>query len=307
MPETQTVSHTKKLPKRLADDHRLEIAKQREYYIVQGNDMTQRQTFLVETKPSGKADKDDNKKRKRKALTLTEEKILNYLISQIPPNTKTLEPMVFDIKNFCEVCGLGKGNTDNYYPSVRNAAESLASKVMWLKRDDGGITTVRYIQRVTIYPKKGKILVEFDKMMEPYLLNLAGNYFQFSFHNILAMNSSYSISLYKLLKSYCFMSPVIRFEIEDLKQRLDAMNYTKLSELKSRVIIPAVDEINRYTDIAVDVEYEKTGRAVTHIIFSVQDLKRCNSDAANSEASRRYYNVERALEPDLMQQFDRFL
>ena len=290
MPNT-TDKSSPKMPYMFTDDHMMDIAKQREYFVVQGNDMAQRQTF-------------NGKTRMGQSLTLTEEKVLNYLISQIPPKTQSLEPMIFDIKTFCEVCGLGRGSTDNCYPQVKKAVLSLASRVMWLKRDDGSITTVRYIQRATMYPRSGKIHIEFDKMMEPYLLNLVGNYFQFSFHNILAMNSKYSISLYKLLKSYCFMSPVIRFDIGDLKQRLDAESYKNIADLKSRVIIPAINDINQYTDLAVSVEYEKTGRATTHIVFGMKDLRRASSTEACSEADKRYYNVERFLEPDLMQQLD---
>lgn len=265
--------------------HKLEIAQRRDYYVAQSNDMAQKQRFEI-GKGSGKS------------LTLTEEKVLNYLVSQIKPDDKHLEPMIMDIKTFCEVCGLAKGKTDNCYPHVKSAVDLLASRVMWLTLDDGRETTVRYIERATMSKKSGKILIEFDKMMEPYLINLAGNYFQFSYHNILAMSSKYSVQLYKLLKSLYFKYPCVRFEIEDLKTRLDATHYTHFSNFKQKVIDPAMKEINEYTDLSISVEYEKTGRAFTHIIFTMKDLGVSKNPETAKEAQRRYFNVEREIEPD---------
>lgn len=278
---------------RSGDAHMLEVSQRREYYIVQRNDMTQNQRF-ISGRNSGKS------------LTLTEEKVLNYLISQIKPQAEHLEPMTLDIKTFCEVCGLGRGSTDNCYPQVKAAVDLLAGRVMWLRDQDGSETTVRYIQRATMHKRSGKILIEFDPMMEPYLINLAGNYFQFSFHNILAMTSKYSIQLYKLLKSYYFKYPCVRFEIEDLRERLDATHYPRFSDLKDRVITPAVKDINTFTDLSVKVEYEKTGRSITHIIFSMKDLGGASAPLSVKEAHRRYYNVERAVDPEQMERLDAF-
>ena len=268
--------------------HKLEIALRREYYIVQRNDMAQNQRFTL-GKGSGKS------------LSLTEEKVLNYLLSQIKPDAKHLEPMTLDIKTFCEVCGLGKGRTDNCYPQVKAAVDLLASRVMWLTCEDGSQTTVRYIERATMSRKSGKIRIEFDEMMEPYLIALSGNYFQFSYHNILAMSSKYGIQLYKLLKSYYFKYPCVRFEVEDLKERLDALRYDRFSNFKQKVIDPAIAEINKFSDLSVTVEYEKTGRSVSHIIFSMKDLSVSKSSESEKEARRRYYNVEREVEPDFQQ------
>lgn len=190
--------------------HESEIAQEREYYIVQHNDMVQKQRFTL-GKNAGNS------------LSVTEEKVLAYLISKIRPESTSLEPVEMDIKTFCEVCGLGKGSTDNCYPQVKAAVDKLARRVMWLYDDSTkSETTVRYIDRVTMYKRSGRIRISFDPMLEPYLINLAGNYFQFSYHNILAMSSKYSIQLYKLLKSYYFRCPSLRISIEELKASLDA-------------------------------------------------------------------------------------
>ena len=117
-------------------EHDTEIALEREYFIVQHNDMVQKQRFAL-GKNAGNS------------LTVTEEKVLAYLISKIKPESTSLEPVEMDIKTFCEVCGLGKGSTDNCYPQVKAAVDKLARRVMWLYDDaTKSETTVRYIDRV---------------------------------------------------------------------------------------------------------------------------------------------------------------
>ena len=273
--------------------HESEIAQEREYYIVQHNDMVQKQRFTL-GKNAGNS------------LSVTEEKVLAYLISKIRPESTSLEPVEMDIKTFCEVCGLGKGSTDNCYPQVKAAVDKLARRVMWLYDDSTkSETTVRYIDRVTMYKRSGRIRISFDPMLEPYLINLAGNYFQFSYHNILAMSSKYSIQLYKLLKSYYFRCPSLRISIEELKASLDATKYVKISHIKEKVIEPALHDINAYSDLSVTVEYEKTGRSIAHVIFTIKSLEDSKSQESIREAQRRYYNTERALDP-AFELFDRF-
>ena len=265
-------------------EHDSEIALSREYYVVQHNDMVQKQRFTL-GKNAGNS------------LTVTEEKVLAYLIGKIRPDAVSLEPIEMDIKTFCEVCGLGKGSTDNCYPQVKAAVDKLARRVMWLYDDTTkSETTVRYIDRVTMYKRSGRIRISFDPMLEPYLINLAGNYFQFSYHNILAMSSKYSIQLYKLLKSYYFRCPSLRISIEELKISLDALKYEKISHVKDKVIEPALRDINTYSDLSVTVSYEKTGRTIAHVVFTMKNLEAAKNEDARKEAERRYYNAERAIE-----------
>lgn len=266
--------------------HDLEIAQARDYYVVQHNDLVQKQRYTLDRNAGS-------------SLSATEEKVLAYMISQIKPEATALEPITLDIKTFCEVCGLARGSTDNCYPFVKAAIEKLAGRVMWLSdRERGAETTVRYIDRAIMYKGSGKVQIRLDEMLGPYLLNLAGNYFQFSYHNILAMKSKYGIRLYKLLKSYYFMYPRVRFSIEDLKMNLDAATYGQFKHFKEKVVTPALRDINTYSDLVVTVEYIKTGRSFTHIVFSMKDLEKPKSPEAMKEAQRRYWNAEREIDPD---------
>lgn len=266
--------------------HDLELAQARDYYVVQHNDLVQKQRYQLDRNGG-------------LSLTLTEEKILAYMISQIKPDAKTLEPLTFDIKTFCEVCGLPTSQGVNFYNQLKAVITKLAGRVLWLSdRESGEETTVRYIDRAIMHKGKGQVKIRLDEMLGPYLLNLAGNYFQFSYHNILAMKSKYGIQLYKLLKSYAYNYPRIKFSLEDLKEHLDAASYANFANFKKKVIGPALKDINTYSDLAVTVEYEKTGRAFTHVIFTMKSLEKPRTPEDAEEAQRRYSNAEREIDPD---------
>ncbi len=273
--------------------HDVEIGEARDYAIVQHNDLIQNARYKLE-KNSGTA------------LTITEQKILLYIISKIKPNAKELEPVIFDIKTFCEVAGMKATDGDNY-KLLKAAITKLLSRVMWLYDSEAGTeSNVRYIDRVIMQRRNGRVTIRLDDMLRPYLLNLASNYTQFSLHNILCMKSKYGVMLYQLLKSYAFKGPRLKFNIEDLKCRLDCLTYANFTNFKQKVINPALKDINNYTDLQVSAEYVKTGRSFTDIIFTMRDLDKSPRLEDREEAQRRYSNVEREIDPNQMT-FDDFI
>lgn len=76
------------------------------------------------------------------------------------------------------------------------------------------------------------------------------------------MKSQYSIRLYELFKSVLGKTNWY-FSIEDLRKIfMCEKSYSHIGHFKSRVIEPAIQEINEKTDILVDYEYETEGRKV---------------------------------------------
>jgi plasmid replication initiation protein len=65
------------------------------------------------------------------------------------------------------------------------------------------------------------------------------------------------------------------FSIAELKHRLELEDqYDRTDNLKLRVIDPAIKDINKHSDILVDYTQRKTGRAVTHFIFTFKSKER---------------------------------
>ena len=60
----------------------------------------------------------------------------------------------------------------------------------------------------------------------------------------------------------------IDFTVDELRKRLDAETYDRYADFKRKVIIPAIREINRFSDdMAISFEEIRSGKKVDKIMF----------------------------------------
>ena len=148
----------------------------REYLVVKHNAIIQKNKYQV-AKNAGNS------------LSLLEQKVLLYVISRIKPDDTELKEQIFDIAEFCRVCGIQPGGEN--YPYLKEVIAKLKGRVMWLVAEDSE-TTVSWIDKATIYKKSGKIKIRLDEDLKPYLLMLSRNYTQYPLHDIIKMKTKYS-------------------------------------------------------------------------------------------------------------------
>lgn len=91
--------------------------------------------------------------------------------------------------------------------------------------------------------------------------------------DVIRMKSKHGIALYELLKSYAYTNMRVRFTIEDLKNKLDCSSYEHLGHFRSKVIDPAIADINNYSELAVSYELIKEGRAYKDIVFATPPIR----------------------------------
>ncbi len=258
----------------------IKISQERNYYIVKRSDLIQDIRYK---KGQGSG----------KALNLIEQKIILYMISHIKPEDNELQSMIFDIPLFCEVCGIKKAGS-GYYKQIKKALDGLLDKHIWLTSGDVE-ESARWIEKVRLTKTKNTVEIQLGEELAPFLLKLRENYTKYSIHNILSMKSKYSPRLYEILKSNAFKAPVLLYDIEDLKEFLDATNYDN-KEFKRRVLDPAIDEINEYTDLEIGVMYSRAGgKSVKYVKFIISDLNK-GDDAEWGKRMARYLSVESDLE-----------
>jgi plasmid replication initiation protein len=118
--------------------------------------------------------------------------------------------------------------------------------------------------------------IKLNSDMKPYLLNLRQNYTQYTLDNILSMKSIYGVRIFELLNEKIKLRTLprkgmdIEMSLQYIRECCDCENkYERFSQLKTRVIDRAVEEINRVTSYKVSYDYIKTGKAVTGINFHV--------------------------------------
>jgi len=204
----------------------------------------------------------------RYSLSLQQQKVLCYLISELKETDTHETEKIFDIKAFYDFMEVN--NKD--YDKVRVCLKALSDKSWWVKAEDDSDILVRFLNTVRTDKRTSRVRIKFHEDMLPFLQHLKTEYTRYKLWYIMTMRSEYSIRLYELLKSVAGKQ-IWNFKIEELKKIFMCENYKQFGHLKARVIDPAVAEINEKTDINVTYElgkYSDSGKAYTDIEFTIE-------------------------------------
>lgn len=194
----------------------------------------------------------------RYSFSLQQQKILCYLITNLSETDTSETEKKFDIKTFYDFMEVDSKN----YDRVRENLKALRDKSWFIMGKDGTETSVSFLTKVRTNKRNGTAIVYFDKDILPYLQNLREQYTTYKLYYIMTMKSQYSIRLYELFKSVLGKTNWY-FSVSDLRKLfLCEKSYAHIGHFKTRVIEPAIREINEKTDILVDYEYETEGRKV---------------------------------------------
>lgn len=237
----------------------------------------------------------------RFSLSLQQQKIVLYLISQIKPYDEDFKVYSFDIKEFCKVCGIDSDGGKTY-AELKEQIKAIRDKSLWVELEDGKETTLSWIEKPYLDRNSGTIRIRLDNDMKPYLLELKERFTKYELIYTLHFRSKYTIRLYELIKSihYRDLEQYTRkFELEQLRTLLDAEKYTRYQHFKERVLEPATKEINEYSDINVSYATIKEGRKVAIIEFTVE-----TKEVFERMKIRYMINAEMGLDPDQISLFD---
>jgi Protein involved in initiation of plasmid replication len=262
------------------ENERKEITEKREYWVVKGNELIQKNRF---------------------ELSLPEQKTVAFICSMIKP----IEPIdrakgvpyqldyEFNIRDYCKVCGIDYDNGKNY-ADVKATLKKLRDRSMWITLDNDDETVVGWIDRVTTNKRSGIAKVRIDDRLAPYLFDLGQRFTQYQLYNILAMKSAFSVRIYELMKSYAFQKTKT-FEVDDLKRLLmveDVKSYKNFKDFRIYVLEKAQTEINELTDLNIYFEPITKGRKVIKVKFRIELKNVIERSLAGATANDRLEKLE---------------
>lgn len=227
--------------------------------------------------------RNDMVQQSRHNLSVQEQRIVLYAISKIKPEDTYLTEYTFDIKNFYNVCGLDNDS----YTATKKTIKELSDRSWWHTLPDGTETLLRWFTTARISKDSGKITIKFHEDMMPFLIQLAEQntfYTSYNLKYVLPMNSKHSPRLYEILKSYQQNNEKWFFQIDTLKKLLNCEKYKRFPDFRRYVLDPAVEEINKYTDIKITYGLSKEGRKVTRITFAM--VAKTDGEAARAQDAR---------------------
>jgi len=209
----------------------------------------------------------------RYETTLQQQRIMLWLISEIRPEDRDFQKYRVTIKELARFVGLQKNK--NIYQEIAKATEGMVGRVVVIRdtKNDTDFTQVGLIRMAEHKIASGYIDLSINPELMPYLLDLKANFTTAYLRDLLAMKSAYSIRLYDLINQYRKIGERV-IEITDLKEILGIeKKYKDYKNLKARVIVPAVEEINARTDLLVSYTERKNVRTVTALKFQFSTKK----------------------------------
>ena len=158
------------------------------------------------------------------------------------------------------------------YEALKNAVDSLFNRYFSYKeqRDDGTefVIKSRWVSRVAYAQNAAVLEVTFAPDVVPLITRLEQHFTSYQLKQVSQLTSKYAIRLYELLIAWrgvgkCF------FTIENFRHSLGigADEYKQMGHFKSRVLEPAIKQINEFTDIKVEYLQHKSGRTITGFEF----------------------------------------
>jgi len=173
---------------------------------------------------------------------------------------------------------------------IEKTAARIMKKTIHLRKvlPDGSVE----FEMINIMPyakyKNGILNFQINYQIIPYLVELNSNFTEFHLDNLLIMNSSYGIKLYKLLYQYKNIKHRT-FSVSDLKNQFGLLDkYPQYGDFKKYIINPAIIQINSNTDLNVEYSEIKLGRKVEKLEFKFfvkKDILIKNEPTQSIEAS----------------------
>lgn len=205
-------------------------------------------------------------------LSLAEQRILLACIAQIDSMAELSAKDSFEItvSQIADLAGLK--DTKTAYRDLKKAADRLFERKIVIDNPDPGRPEAtrlktRWISGIEYYDGAGKIEVSFALKILPYLSELSREFTKYKLAHVAHFRSSYSIRLYELLCQWQ-SSGEREVSIDWLKAQFQISDkYKSIRDLKSRVIKPALDDINKHSNLWCKFGQRKTGRRVTHFQF----------------------------------------
>lgn len=206
-------------------------------------------------------------------LSLQQQKIILYVVSQIKRQDHEMQTYTFNIADFCRICGLDSIGGQQYQ-NLKDALQELKSKTLWITPDPDTEVLVSWIGYAKIHKNSGTVDIRMDNDLKPYLLELKKNFTQYELIYTLRMKRKVSPRLYELLKSYHYDKTTQYrkdIEFEELRKLLgcETSTYAQYKNLNRFVLKPCVKEINDQTDISVSYNPITAGKKTIGVSFII--------------------------------------
>ena len=203
-------------------------------------------------------------------MTLREKQLLLLGISKVNPHEfpKKDNPFKFSVTTE-EWNEYFPGS--NAYRDLKTAAKLLRPRFVKLHDKANIEEEINWFDSIRYYKGEGRVEMRFGWSVQVRLSGMIEKFTKVDLLSVSKLNSIYSVRLYELLMQ--FKSTGYRvISVEDFRFSMDCVKaYPRYADLKRKVLMPAVNEINAKSEIDIKLEELKKGRSIVQFMFTFKD------------------------------------
>ena len=206
-------------------------------------------------------------------LTPAEQRIMLACISQVRRDQSITDDVLYSV-SVADYAALTGTESHSVYKELADAALRLKRREVWITERPNGngsreeTLVTGWVQSIRYRKAEGRVELRFSKDMLPYLTQLTEQFTRYALSDIAKLNSGYAIRLYELLCQWRDTG-VRELSIEWLRHAFMLNGrYPAIKDFKRWVVVPAVEQVNEHTSLWVKWDQRKTGRRVSHLVFT---------------------------------------
>ena len=228
-------------------------------------------------------------------LSLNEQRIILYAICRCRDEQKGLFPdlpVTITADSFLkQFPSVEKGSV---YGQLKEAMNALYSRSVTIHDTDpttnkARVRETRWISEKAYIDGAGHIQIVFTPEVIKYITRLEIEFTSYQLEKVGHMTSAHAVRIYELLAQHRDIGNRT-LNLAWLREalQLGPSEYKLTANFINRIIEPAVDQINKHSDITVSYKPKKTGRAITDFVFKIRDKERKSkaTGTASDQATR---------------------
>lgn len=220
-------------------------------------------------------------------------KTLLYTISKIKPEDEPNKEYKISIRELCQVCNMRIKGTNTYKGKnglVYRAMRELRAKHLDLYDEQGRAFNTGWFSKVKMEHDNDTVYYTFDTDLMPYLFNLSmemGGLTISTMEICCALETPQGIMLYLFLRSIASRRDKV-ISLDEIRERTGNRDkYDAYKDLRRRILTPAIDDINKYSDMEVSYQEVKQGKGVIALDFTIRARNRLTAEEWNRKSLNR--------------------
>ncbi len=209
-------------------------------------------------------------------LTLNEQRIILACAAKLDGRKPMPRDAVFvlSVDEFIELFGC---DPKNAYMEMEEATTKLYERD--IRRIDGKIRKrLRWVYMAEYKKGEGTVRIGFSPEIAPYLTMLHKRFTSYRLEDVASLSSSYAIRLFEMLVQFSDTGLFV-ISVADFRLRLGLEEkYDRFSNLKARVIDPAVKDLMTKTSLDIRWKGVKQGKTVERLEFRFSEKVQLSMD-----------------------------